>query len=112
MTDEIKIPAPDALRVAWNSCPECGSSEIAHEEGDHKQCAGCGQEWFSDINYSSVVQKNLARLYIRSDALRRAVGALEKIKLQSEDCLGQRMETITAIADQVLTALQAEQGAK
>ncbi|MGN6064928.1 MazG-like family protein [Brevundimonas diminuta] len=43
------------------------------------------------------------------DALRVAVEALEKIRLQSEDCLGVRMETITAIADAALTTLQAEQ---
>lgn len=33
----------------WTYCPECGSTEIRHAEGDHKQCACCLQEWFADI---------------------------------------------------------------
>ena len=49
--------------VAWTYCPECGSFDVRHEEGSHKQCAVCFQEWFSDIDYSDVVQQNLNRLY-------------------------------------------------
>ena len=56
----------------WTYCPECGSDEIGHEEGDHKQCGRCGQEWFSDIDYSDVVQKNLARLFTLSTTPARA----------------------------------------
>jgi hypothetical protein len=46
--------------VKWTYCPECGSTEIRYEEGDHKQCAVCHQEWFADIDYTDVVQKNLS----------------------------------------------------
>ena len=49
--------------VAWIYCPECGSEEIHYEEGGHKQCANCHQEWFSDIDYSDVVQSNLSKLF-------------------------------------------------
>ena len=48
--------------VAWSYCPECGCEELHHEEGEHKQCANCHQEWFSDINYSEVVRGNLQKL--------------------------------------------------
>ncbi len=49
--------------VAWIYCPECGSEEIHYEEGRYKQCANCHQEWFSDIDYSDVVQSNLSKLF-------------------------------------------------
>ena len=49
--------------VPWEYCPECGSLDVQHEEGNHKQCARCFQEWFSDVDYSDVVQQNLNRLY-------------------------------------------------
>lgn len=49
--------------VVWSFCPECGSPEIRHQQGKHKQCDDCHQEWFSDIDYSEVVRGNLYRLY-------------------------------------------------
>lgn len=48
--------------VAWRYCPECGSEELHHECGEHKQCKKCHQEWFSDIDYSEVVRGNLQKL--------------------------------------------------
>lgn len=48
--------------VAWSYCPECGCEELHHEAGEHKQCANCYQEWFSDIDYSDVVRGNLQKL--------------------------------------------------
>lgn len=51
----------------WTYCPECGSTEIRHAEGDHKQCACCLQEWFADIDYTDVVRTNLGnRMQLRS----------------------------------------------
>lgn len=47
---------------AWMYCPECGCEELRHEEGEHKQCTNCYQEWFSDIDYSEVVRGNLEKL--------------------------------------------------
>jgi hypothetical protein len=55
--------------VAWAFCPECGSEEIRYEEGRHKQCANCGQEWFSDIDYTDVCAKNLRRLFAAPPAI-------------------------------------------
>lgn len=46
----------------WHFCPECGSDQIRHEEGRHKQCAVCHQEWFSDTDYTAEVQINLGKL--------------------------------------------------
>lgn len=64
--DEILHGKPAAQHqgepVAWSYCPECGCEELHHEEGEHKQCANCHQEWFSDINYSEVVRGNLQKL--------------------------------------------------
>ena len=48
--------------AVWSYCPECGCEETHHEEGKHKQCANCHQEWFSDIDYSEVVRGNLQKL--------------------------------------------------
>ena len=50
--------------MAWAYCPECGSFDVRYEEGSHKQCARCFQEWYSDVDYSGVVQQNLNRLYV------------------------------------------------
>lgn len=66
----------------WRYCPECGSDEVRHQEGEHKQCAACHQEWFSDIDYSDTVRVHLAGKYIDKDAtidrLRAEVRALRK----------------------------------
>jgi len=56
-------PGGEGEPVAWGYCPECGSEDVRYEEGDHKQCAACRQEWFAYIDYSDVVQKNLRRLF-------------------------------------------------
>jgi len=39
---------------AWKFCPECGCREYIQENhlGEHSRvCKGCGQEWWTDINY-------------------------------------------------------------
>jgi hypothetical protein len=53
----------------WPSdyCPECGSDK-GHDEpqaggGWHVQCGNCGQEYFTDIDYSDVVRANLRRMF-------------------------------------------------
>lgn len=46
--------------MPWTYCPECGCKEVRHEEGDHKECAECHQEWFADIDYTDVVRENLS----------------------------------------------------
>jgi len=53
----------------WEYCPECGSEQIHQEEGDHKQCAGCYQEWFADMDYSGVVRAHLGGKYRDKDAV-------------------------------------------
>lgn len=63
----------ERLTAEWTFCPECGSEEVRYEEGRHKQCAACGQEWFSDLNYVDVVQKNLCRLTAERDEYAQAV---------------------------------------
>lgn len=59
-SDFPSAPAGDGVKVKWAYCPECGSNEVRHAEGDHKQCV-CGQEWFADLDYTDVVRKNLAK---------------------------------------------------
>jgi hypothetical protein len=63
-TDYCNTPLYTSAPVStvWSYCPECGSEDLQHEKGEHKQCANCHQEWFSDIDYSEVVRVNLARL--------------------------------------------------
>lgn len=60
-------PAPESSQQAggvtvkaWDFCPECGSEEIHHEESNHKQCAVCHQEWWTDVDYTEVVRKYLS----------------------------------------------------
>ena len=53
----------------WEYCPECGSEQIHLEEGDHKQCADCYQEWFADMDYSNVVRVHLGGKYRDKDAV-------------------------------------------
>lgn len=52
----------------WSYCPECGSEEIHYQEGNHKQCARCHQEWFSDIDYTETVMGNLAKTLVPAQA--------------------------------------------
>lgn len=53
----------------WEYCPECGCEQVHHEEGDHKQCADCYQEWFADMDYSDVVRVHLGGKYRDKDAV-------------------------------------------
>lgn len=53
----------------WGYCPECGCEEVRHEEGEHKQCAQCHQEWWSDIDYSEEVRTHLAGRYRDKDEI-------------------------------------------
>lgn len=46
----------------WLFCPECGCVETHYEEGRHKQCKECHQEWFSDIDYTEVLRSNIEHL--------------------------------------------------
>lgn len=57
-----------ANKPEWAYCPECGCEELHHEQGEHKQCANCYQEWFSSVDYSDVVRKHLSGKYIDKDA--------------------------------------------
>jgi hypothetical protein len=64
--------------ISWDFCPECGSEEHTNDNllGDgFRFCAGCGQEWWTDIDYSSVVVKNI-RSEIASDELVKRAQAL------------------------------------
>jgi NADH pyrophosphatase NudC (nudix superfamily) len=55
------VSEEEVKKLPWIYCPECGSEEIRHEEGVHKQCAVCLQEWFSDIDYTDVVAANVVK---------------------------------------------------
>ena len=91
MTTDIKDVTP------WGYCPECGEVKIHHQEGNHKQCAACYQEWFSDLDYSETVHSNLSALFLakRSSAL-----ALE--------ALAGEVERLTMEAKTATTLLEAE----
>jgi len=59
----------------WTFCPECGTTEVHYEEGRHHFCR-CGQEWFSDLNYSSVISANLGKWMSERDESRAEVKRL------------------------------------
>ena len=94
VAEALQDERDDCLRMTaeWTFCPECGSEEIRYREGRHKQCAGCGQEWFSDLNYVGVVAKNLRRLTAERDEARNLA---ERLKLEAQ---GHAMEARTANA--------------
>ncbi len=54
--------AREAELREWKFCPECGSEDLHHQEGTHKQCGHCYQEYWSDLDYSQVVRGHLAKL--------------------------------------------------
>jgi hypothetical protein len=58
----------DRGEAVWSYCPECGSDELHHAEGVHKQCKRCKQEWFSDVDYTRAVRANLGERMDRKEA--------------------------------------------
>lgn len=75
---------PTGEQVAWSYCPECGSEKIHHQEGEHKQCAECHQEWFSDIAYKDVVRGHLKKIKAEQ-AAPVAVALPERLDLPHRD---------------------------
>lgn len=83
------------LAGEWTFCPECGSEEIHYEEGNHKQCAYCHQEWYSHINYSRVVKVNLQELFKKANqqqALEIALPVLEQ--KTHESVIAEQLEAV------------------
>jgi chromosome segregation ATPase len=72
-----------ANKTEWAYCPECGCEDVRHEEGEHKQCADCHQEWFSSVDYSDVVRKHLSGKYIDKDA------EIERLRSELGECKGE-----------------------
>lgn len=65
------------------------------------------QRWFSAYSIAhDQATENGCRATAAEAQLAEAKEAIKQIRLQSEDCLGIRMEMITSIADQTLAALQ------
>ena len=67
-----EVPEADGIDLSvrskeWGYCPECGSEEIHYQEGRHKQCANCYQEYFSHIDYSKTVKENLHDLFAKAN---------------------------------------------
>ena len=92
----------------WSYCPECGSEYVRHHEGEHKQCANCHQEWFSDIDYTDVVRKHLSskfsfkdaeqqttpdEFYIEFETLRKALCMMGIAAPESDSKLGVNMQS-------------------
>lgn len=45
--------------IKTNKCPECGYEEYSNENylGEGFRLCKCGQEWWTDINYSKTERK-------------------------------------------------------
>ncbi len=60
-----KSNAAVAYHNEWKYCPECGCEEFCNEnqlgEG-MRVCNNCGQDWWTDIDYSDVICKKLNKL--------------------------------------------------
>jgi len=113
-----KSLAPDAVRLVpvepteamldavsdWPICwPAFGEASAAQQAAFHADRATA-----SSIYRAMLAAAPAPATARGGDALRIAVEALEKIRLESEDCLGLRMETITGIADHALAALASQ----
>lgn len=86
---------------AWAYCPECGCEDVRHEEGEHKQCAQCHQEWFSSVDYSDVVRKHLSGKYIDKDV------EIERLRAELGECKGEydrAVNKVDALRDQLAEA--------
>lgn len=49
---------------AWGFCPECGSEKYTNENflgNGSRFCESCGQDWWTDVDYSDTVAKILQR---------------------------------------------------
>ena len=56
----------------WTFCPECGSEDKVDggSSYEHFLCANCGQDWYSDMDYTDVIVSKLqnhARLQAKLD---------------------------------------------
>lgn len=88
-------------KTEWTYCPECGCEDVRHEEGEHKQCASCHQEWFSSVDYSDVVRKHLSGKYIDKDA------QIERLRAELGQCKGEydrAVNKVDAMRDQLAEA--------
>ena len=49
----------------WTYCPECGSQDYEHVDylgKGSRQCKDCGQEWWTDVDYTDTMRKIVSRL--------------------------------------------------
>jgi DNA repair exonuclease SbcCD ATPase subunit len=93
--------------VPWVYCPECGNGSFHVDESiskTHRQCIGCGQEWFCDINYSDVMQENLISAHVQ---LAEITGKLEEADRCIENC-GWHPPEIMRLNAQLLLAASSE----
>lgn len=96
---------PEQEPVAWKYCPECGCEEIHHQEGCHKQCSNCYQEWFSDMDYTDVVRQHLAGKFRDKDAAIEAANqradAAERIAQHNANCVGELERKLASVTGYV-----------
>lgn len=48
----------DARPVVWGFCPECGSDEANEYPDMLRVCNDCGQDWYTDVDYTDVIRAN------------------------------------------------------
>lgn len=107
------VSQPAAME--WAYCPECGSSDVRHAEGSHKQCAVCLQEWFADVDYIRAVRANLADWHSSKinapaamvEGLQDYIDRLRQVVDTADMIGGARQELRWKISDQLESILSA-----
>lgn len=76
----------------WKYCPECGSPEIVNEnlvKQGFRECKDCGQEWWTDVDYSETLQKVIKNLHskiaVEKQKSERLLKALKRISTMHTD---------------------------
>jgi hypothetical protein len=63
-TEARRAAQPHGDVPIWTYCPECGGAEVVNKDAlgrGYRQCKSCGQEWWTDIDYASVIRGHLAK---------------------------------------------------
>ena len=103
----------DAPKTIWAFCPECGSKKAHHATITHRVCNDCGQDWHTDLDYTSVCQSNLRRYATRTDSAPAPAGVTVQEAMRDGIVKGMHIALTTPIeevSEAIAAALRALSG--
>jgi hypothetical protein len=86
MTNETETVRAEP--VAWDYCPECGCEKTDGGFLGSKFCADCGQEWFPDLDYTSVVRIHLSNRKSSASEIARLTGEVSRLQKSLDQLTG------------------------